>query len=310
MKAPANQLPPRRRDFGASGVYVFVMTPFCRQRNRQGKFAPDLAGMETNTRFFSQVAGDKLLVICGGSGEFHSLTPAEVRALAQAAVAGAAGRCRVICGVGGSTATAAAMARAAQEVGCDAVLVMPHPPLVKQGEAALWAHHRAICQTIDIGVLPFRAPNQALSSALLQRLARLDKVVAIKEESGAVDWVRTGIRLTGGTLPIVTGGGENMVPYYYLAGAVGFTTGMANLTLAPSIALHRAAAAADWAQAMQWRDYFEPLTALRGELGNQMLKGGLEMMGLAGGPIRDSGAVLDANGRRRTRRLLLQKGLL
>ncbi|MCC7261249.1 MAG: dihydrodipicolinate synthase family protein [Candidatus Latescibacteria bacterium] len=112
------------------------MTPFCRQRNRQGKFAPDLAGMETNTRFFSRVAGDKLLVICGGSGEFHSLTPAEVRALAQAAVAGAAGRCRVICGVGGSTATAAAMARAAQEVGCDAVLVMPHPPLVKQGEAA------------------------------------------------------------------------------------------------------------------------------------------------------------------------------
>ncbi|MCC7261248.1 MAG: hypothetical protein IT369_01875 [Candidatus Latescibacteria bacterium] len=125
-----------------------------------------------------------------------------------------------------------------------------------------------------------------------------------------MDWVRTGIRLTGGTLPIVTGGGENMVPYYYLAGAVGFTTGMANLTLAQSIALHQVAATADWARAMVWRDYFEPLTALRGELGNQMLKGGLEMMGLAGGPIRDSGAVLDANGQRRTRRLLRQKGLL
>lgn len=202
------------------------------------------------------------------------------------------------------------MAQAAQEAGCDAVLVMPHPPVVRQGEGALWTHHRAICRAVDVGVLPFRAPNQALSPALVQRLAGLEKVVAIKEESGAVDWVRTGIRLTGGALPIVTGGGENMVPYYYLAGAVGFTTGMANLTLSRSIALHRAAAAADWARAMEWRDYFEPLTALRAELGNQMLKGGLEMMGLAGGPVRDTGAVLDAAGRRRTRRLLKEKGLL
>jgi 5-dehydro-4-deoxyglucarate dehydratase len=310
MNKSSGVLPRRRRAFGASGVYVFVMTPFKYTRNRQGRFALDLAGMEGNARHFSQVEGEKLLVICGGSGEFHSLAAGEVGALARAAVAGAGGRCRVICGVGGPTSRAAAMARAAQEAGCDAVLVMPHPPVVKLGDAGLWARHRAICRAVDIGVLPFRAPGQALSPALLQRLARLENVVAIKEESGAVDWVRTGVRLTGGTLPIVTGGGENMVPYYYLAGAVGFTTGMANLTLSPSIALHRAAAAADWDRAMAWRDYFEPLTALRGELGTPMLKGGLEMMGLAGGPVRDTGALLDAEGRRRTRRLLREKGLL
>ncbi|MFH1570128.1 MAG: dihydrodipicolinate synthase family protein, partial [Gemmatimonadota bacterium] len=193
---------------------------------------------------------------------------------------------------------------------CDAVLVMPHPAVVKRGESALWERHRAISRAIDIGLLPFRAPSQTLSPELVVRLATLDNVVAIKEESGAVDWVRTGVRLTGGSVPIVTGGGENMVPYYYLAGAVGFTTGMANITLPQSVRLHSAALRHDWRKAMEWRDYFEALTAMRGQLGTPMLKGGLEMLGLAGGPVRSTGAALDAAGRRRVRRMMQEKGLL
>ncbi len=299
-----------RQRFAARGVFVFVMTPFLDVRDRRDRFVPDLVGMEGNARHFAGIAGDRMLVICGGSGEFHSLRPAEVVELGRAAAAGAGGRCRVILGVGGPTRTAVKMAEQAQAAGVDAVLVMPHPPEVKRGEAALWERHRAVARAIDIGMLPFRAPAQLLSAGLIARLEQLPNVVAVKEESNAVDWVRTGVRLTGGRLPIVTGGSENMVPYYYLAGAVGFTTGMANITLAASIALHDAALAGRWQQAMEWRDWFEPLTDMRGALGTPMLKGGLEMLGLAGGPVRDTGARLDASGRRQVRRLLRQKGLL
>ena len=55
-------------------------------------------------------------------------------------------------------------------------------------------------------------------SDLVKRFSGLEKVVAIKEESNAVDWVRTGCRAIGRRVPIITGGGENMAPYYYLAG--------------------------------------------------------------------------------------------
>jgi 4-hydroxy-tetrahydrodipicolinate synthase len=299
-----------RRVFAARGVFVFAMTPFKTTRNRQNKLEPDLAGMERNTRYFARVPGEKMLVICGGSGEFHSLSAAEAIAVAGAAVAGAEGRCKVIAGVGGPTRNAVRMAEQAQEAGADAVLVMPHPPEVKRGEGILWERHRAISRAIDIGLLPFRSGAQLLSPRLIERFSRLDNVVAIKEESNAVDWVRTGVRLTGGKLPIITGGSENMVPYYYLAGAVGFTTGMANITLARSIDLHDAAINRDWDKAMEWRDYFEPLTNLRGELGTPMLKGGLEMLGLAGGPVRDTGATLDRTGRRKVGRLMREKGLL
>jgi 4-hydroxy-tetrahydrodipicolinate synthase len=299
-----------RRKFAARGVFVFVMTPFKMSKNRQGQYEPDLQGIEGNARYFSNIPGDKVLVICGGSGEFHSLSSSEVVALAGAAVSGAEGRCRVIVGVGGTTKNAVKMAEGAQRVGCDGVLVMPHPPEVKRGEKVLYERHRAISRAIDIGLLPFRAPAQLLSPQIIERLERFDNVVAIKEESNAVDWVRTGIRLTEGRLPIVTGGGENMVPYYYLAGAVGFTTGMANITLARSIDLHAAALSHHWEEAMKWRDYFESLTDMRGKLGNPMLKGGLEMLGLAGGPVRNSGAILDAAGRRQVRKMMRAKGLL
>ena len=111
-----------------------------------------------------------------------------------------------------------------------------------------------------------------------------------------------------------------MAPYYYLAGASGFTTGMANLTLPKSIEMHNAGMQRRWKTAMDLRDWFEPLTSLRGELGTPMLKAGLEMMGLAGGPVRGAAQaqpaaarsvdVLAAKDRARLRRLLKKKGVL
>jgi 4-hydroxy-tetrahydrodipicolinate synthase len=308
-----------RQSFNARGVYVFVMTPMKLSKTRQGKYEVDLEGMEKNIRHFAGIKGDKTMVICGGSGEFYSLSGPEVREIGAAAVEGAQGRCQIVSGIGGSTRSAVKMAASAEEVGCDGVLVMPHDPIVARGEKKIWEHHQAIGQAIDIGYLPFRAPRQLISIDLVRKFAGHKKVVAIKEESGAIDWVRTGRIATDHAVPIITGGGENMVPYYYLAGAVGFTTGMANLTLLKSIQLHNAALKGRWKSAMEQRDYFESLTTLRTELGTPMLKSGLEMMGLAGGPVRDTraqystteaGHILDTTGRRRVRALLKKKGVL
>lgn len=307
---PGMKLTGRRKAFNACGVYVFVMTPFKTTKDRRGKYEVDLAGVEGNIRHFAGVPGEKTMVLCGGSGEFYSLSPSEVGDISEAAVAGAGGRCKVISGIGGTTRTVVKMARRAQEAGCDAVLVMPHDPTVKRGEKAIWERHRAILKAIDIGFLPFRAPRQPISIDLVRRFAKVENVVAIKEESGAIDWVRTGRLATDHCVPFITGGGEHMVPYYYLAGAVGFTTGMANLTLPRSIAFHDAAIQGRWEDAMLIRDYFEPLTAMRGKLGTPMLKAGLEMMGLSGGPVRDTGAMLDAAARRRLKRFLKDKGIL
>ena len=80
-----------RKAFRAGGVYVFVMTPMATTRNRRGDLEVDLAGVEKNTAHFAGVPGEKTFVVCGGSGEFYSLTPGEVTDIAAAAVAGASG---------------------------------------------------------------------------------------------------------------------------------------------------------------------------------------------------------------------------
>ncbi len=299
-----------RKTFQARGVYVFVMTPFKTTTNRRGQYEIDLSGLEKNIAHFAAVPGDKTMVICGGSGEFYDLSPSEIRDIAHASVAGAAGRCKIISGIGRTDKIAVQMAQAAESAGCDAVLVMPHEPVVKQGDEAIWKRHQLIAKHINIGLLPFRAPSQTLSIDLVKRFANMDKVVAIKEESGAVDWVRTGCLVTQNRVPFITGGSENMVPYYYLSGAVGFTTGMANLTLSRSITLHQTALSGLWDKAMALRDYFEPLSDLRKELGNAMLKTGLELLGLSGGPIRATGKQLSTTERRRVQRLLKQQGIL
>ena len=299
-----------RKAFDAKGVYVFVMTPFLSQTDRRGRPRLDTEGVARNVEHFSLVRGDKTMVVCGGSGEIASLSPSEVVDVAAAAVSGAAGRCSVVCGVGGPDRQAAKTARRIQDAGADALLIMPHDPIVKKGDRALWQRHQTIALSIDIGFFPFRAPSQTLSIDQVKRFAKMPQVVAIKEESGAVDWVRTGRRVTKDAVPFITGGGENMVPYYYLAGAVGFTTGMANLTLPLSIKLHNAAINGRWKEAMRLRDEFEPLTAIRQELQTPMLKAGLEMMGLAGGPVRSTGAVLGRKERVRLRTLLKKKSLI
>ncbi len=299
-----------RARFDAKGVYVFVMTPFKTTTNGRGRHHVDLAGVEGNVASFSAVRGEKTMVLCGGSGEIDSLAPGEIVDVAAAAVAGAEERCKVVCGVRGPNPMAVRIARAVEDAGADALLIMPHEPIVKRGDAAIWDRHRRIARAVDLGFLPFRAPKQTLSIDLVKRFAKMPQVVAIKEESGAVDWVRTGCHVTNNAIPFITGGGENMVPYYYLAGAVGFTTGMANLTLPLSIRLHNAALNGRWKQAMALRDEFEVLTTMRQELGNAMLKAGLEMMGLAGGPIRATGQRLDRKDRARVRKLLKSKGIL
>ncbi len=308
-----------RRSTNARGVYVFVMTPMKTALNRKGAYRIDTGGLEKNARYFAGIKGRKTLVICGGSGEFYALSPSEVKDLAAAAVAGVRGSCRIVCGIGWSTGKAVKMAESAQDAGCDALLVMPHDPVVARGEAAIWRHHLSIAKAVNIGIIPFRAPRQLISIDLVRRFSRLAGVVAIKEESNAVDWVRTGCRAIGHRVPIITGGGENMAPYYYLAGASGFTTGMANLTLPMSIEMHNAGMRRHWKSAMELRDWFEPLTTLRGELGTPMLKAGLEMMGLAGGPMRGeaqsqpaatpTSRILAAKDRARVRRLLKKKGV-
>jgi dihydrodipicolinate synthase/N-acetylneuraminate lyase len=139
-------------------------------------------------------AGSTGVVACGCTGEFWSLSPDEKTTLyadAVAAVKGSDGKGEgtVIVGVGCvGPADTIALAQAAKAAGADGVLVLP-PYFVKLSDEEIFAHYKAVNAAVDVPIMVYNIPGNAVNAvtpALADRLADLDKVVAIKESSG--DW--------------------------------------------------------------------------------------------------------------------------
>jgi 5-dehydro-4-deoxyglucarate dehydratase len=295
------------------GIHIFAITPF---KMTDDDVPPvDYEGVKKNARFFASVEGERVITVCGGTGEFHSLTEEENRKIVEAAASEAKGKSPLISGIGGNTESAIKMAKAAQEAGSDVVLVMPCEEVTEKkghessSEDAIFQHHAAIAEAVDIGLMPYRNRNALFSIDLILRFLEIPNVVALKDESGDLNWFRDMIVATEKRLPGIIGG-EMLAPYYYLAGASGITTGVACLVPHISLEQYRAAAKGDYRGALRIRDKLAPITKFRGKTGNTMLKAGLEMMGLAGGPIRETKAVMNDEDRKILRKLLVELGAM
>lgn len=288
------------------GAFIFAITPF--RALDDGSTVVDEEGVQKNTAFFASQRGPHVIVVCGGTGEIASLSLKEITT-----VVGNASRYKgdtlLVSGVRGDTELAVQMARSVEEASADVVLVMPESSVVQQGEDAIYDHHEAIAEAIEIGVMPFRNSGCMLSVNLVKRLDGIPNVVALKDESGDLDLFRKTVVATGGQLPCIMGG-EMLAPYYFLAGAKGVTTGVSNLLPHLSIALCEAGLAGDYEKAQEIRDLLVPITELRGRAGNTMLKGGLELLGRSGGPIRDTGAVITDEHREELRAILKGFGVV
>jgi 4-hydroxy-tetrahydrodipicolinate synthase len=128
--------------------------------------------------------------VAGGcTGEFWALTHDERKRLADLAVSAADGRGTVIVGTGAVTGDeTVALTRHAEKAGADGALVLP-PYFVKLTDDEIFAHYKDVTDRTGIPVLLYNIPGNAvnaLSPALVSRLAELVNVVAVKESSG--DW--------------------------------------------------------------------------------------------------------------------------
>lgn len=175
-----------------------------------------------------QIAGGiRVLVPCGTTGESATLLPAEQAALIKTTVTVAAGRARVLAGVGSnSTALTIERAVAARSVGADAVLVVA-PFYNKPTQAGLTAHYRAVAEAVpDVPVVVYNVPGRTssnVSAPTLLGLARtVPNIVAVKEASGDFAQIMAILRerpagflvLSGDdavTLPMIALGGDGLV---------------------------------------------------------------------------------------------------
>ena len=171
-----------RTSVGWSGPMPALTTPF------RDDFTIDEEAFASNVdRLFE--AGATGMVVAGCTGEFWALTLSERARLARTAVAAGRGRGPVIVGAGAIREDEVVeQIHAAKEAGADGALVLP-PYFVRLGDRELTRHFETVDSRSELPLVLYNIPGNAgnaISPELADRLADLDRVVAIKESGG--DW--------------------------------------------------------------------------------------------------------------------------
>ncbi|MCF3946872.1 4-hydroxy-tetrahydrodipicolinate synthase [Acidiphilium sp. AL] len=128
--------------------------------------------------------GTNGLVPVGTTGESPTLTHDEHKRVVELTVTVARKRVPVIAGAGSnSTAEAIGLARHAQTVGADGVLVVT-PYYNKPTQDGLFLHYTAIADAIEIPVIIYNIPSRSvidMSVATMARLAKHRNIVGVKD---------------------------------------------------------------------------------------------------------------------------------
>lgn len=257
----------------------------------------DRGGFEANLEFLVE-SGVGLIYPAGNTGEVMSLSPDEWTTVVETAVAVAGSRAKVLAGIGHEYPVARDLARRAAEIGVDGLLLMPRSqPYVSS--AGLVAYWRSI---LDEAGLPGVAYVRGLpNEAELLDLVSEDRVVACKYADKDVSRFASVVGANTAEVVWTCGLAERYAPYYQGAGAVGFTSGLANF--APDIALemHAALAAGDLDKANQVRGECLPFEEIRARGGDAFnvsaVKHAMDLVGLAGGGVRPPLVDLDERAR-------------
>jgi dihydrodipicolinate synthase/N-acetylneuraminate lyase len=243
----------------------------------------------------------------GSLGEYSSLTDEERRAVAKTAIDAVGGNGIVVVGVHGVGAHQARhWAEVAAEDGADGVLCLP-PTLYRANPGEVIDHFAAVA-AVGLPVMVYNNPFDTkvdLTPAILNEIAQLDNVVAVKEFSGDVRRV-TEIRAAAPGLTVVAGA-DDVLLESVLMGATGWFAGFPNVFPAESVRLFDLALQGKLADAKVM--YEKMIGAFRWDSRVefvQAIKYGMDFVGRYGGPCRpprgplsaEQIAVLDADMRR------------
>lgn len=254
-----------------------------------------------------QRRGARLLIPCGGVGEYYSLSTDERVNVVQETVEATDDETYVIGGVSGSQKNARELVNRYERAGADGImLIFPHfPGMHEQG---LRQYYESVIESTDLGVMIYLSDSR-LTRNVLEDLVLLDNVVAVKYalNEDIRKFIRT--REISNDVVWVNGNAEEAAPAMAIEGAEGFTTGIGNFVPELSLSLMETLREEDWARARRIRDLAVPLQRLRQEPGEGnsipgansvgVVKHGMNIAGLYGGPVREPHVYLTEADRQR-----------
>ena len=197
-----------------NGVITAMITPF-----KDGKVNFKTLGKLID---YQIAHGADALVILGTTGEPSTMTEAEKQETIRFSVKQAAGKIKIIVGVGSNdTAKAVASAITAEKLGADGVLAVT-PYYNKCTQRGIFEYYKAICSATKLPVIAYNVPSRTgvnITPETAEKLTVLENLAGIKEASGNMAQVCETMRRVRGKIDIFSGEDALNLPILAIGGA-------------------------------------------------------------------------------------------
>ena len=241
------------------GIYAATPCPL------GGDLAPDESTLAAHLDRLARVPGLAGFLLNGHAGENTAMSLADQERVMAVAAQTVGSRTILVAGVNcENSLDAARHARTMEAAGADALMVFPpNGWALHQDEEGVVGHHRRVLDATRSPIMLFQAAVGAGALAYppstLKRLARLPRVVAIKEGSWEVAAYEENRRLVRSAAPrvAVMGSGDEHLFTSYVIGSEGSLVSLAAVIPEPIVGLYEAVGAGrlDAARAFHERIY-------------------------------------------------------
>ena len=236
------------------GTFAAITTPFTDGGSVDHGFLRDhVAWLVEN--------GVQGIVALGSLGEAPTLTADEKRSVLRVAQAAVADKVPLVAGISAmSTTEAQALARDAEKIGCDGLMVLP--PYVYRGDWREMAEHvQSILDATSLSCMLYNNPiayGTDFTPAQIREVSRHRNLHAVKESSGDLRRVTAIRELLDDRLAIFVGM-DDVVVESVGAGAVGWIAGLVNALPLESVQLFDLARCSGSDAARVLYEWFLPL---------------------------------------------------
>jgi 4-hydroxy-tetrahydrodipicolinate synthase len=242
---------------GISGIPI---TPFTREGNIDTTELQKVVMRITD-------ADVELIVACGNTAEYSSLTQDEIREVTAVTV-DAAGDATTLVGVGGDVRSARGVVQHAVDVGAAGFMIHA-PSHAYVSDAGLLDYYRMLAEATELPVVIYLRGREP-SDSVMELVVSMDNVVAIKYANRDLMGFARLVERYGEHIVPVCGLAESWAPFFWLAGGRGFTSGLVNVAPRLSVRLLNALTAGDYSTARRLWLRIKPFEQLRERNGNAL----------------------------------------
>lgn len=226
-----------------NGIFVPIVTPF----GSDGSV--DFDALKTLVAKFLD-AGVGGIVACGTTGEYYALDENERDGVLRTVRDALGDQAIAVAGINSlSTGEAVKRARQAEALGYDVLMLAP-PAYVLPNQDEIVAHYEEVAANTALPIVLYNFPDRSavnIEVETVTRLARMPKIIGIKESSGDFSRAISLMELSDDGFEVICGTDDQAADYLFW-GARSWISGGANVFPAEQVQMLKAAEKGDWDQ--------------------------------------------------------------